>query len=265
MTELLSGDILKLKEYLDSIVDKVNNLDFITMDPISIPHRYKLKQDIEIAGFFSAMLAWGNRKTIINKSLELMSLMDNQPFDFIKNHKEKDLKPLTTFKHRTFQSTDLLYFIDFLQGYYHENESLETAFMPNNASNYNQEIALTHFNKLFFDREYAPIRTKKHIASPANKSTCKRLNMYLRWMVRSDERKVDFGLWKTIPMSDLMIPLDVHVEHFARQFGLLTRKQRDWSAVKEITANLSKMNPNDPVIFDYALFGLGVAMKDEFE
>jgi uncharacterized protein (TIGR02757 family) len=258
MTDNHAVDFARLKEYLDLIVDKVNRYDFIDLDPISVPHRFSNKNDIEIAGFFSAILAWGNRKTIINKSLELMSLMDDQPHDFIVNHVEKDLKSITNFKHRTFQSTDLLYFVEFLQRYYRSNDSLETAFRPDPSQNYFQETALANFHHLFFEAEYAPHRTKKHLASPANKSTCKRLNMYLRWMVRSDERKVDFGIWKTIPMSGLMIPLDVHVENNARKFGLLTRKQRDWLAVEEITSNLRKMNLEDPVIYDYALFGLGV-------
>jgi uncharacterized protein (TIGR02757 family) len=262
MTVPLSINISELKEYLDSIVDKVNNVDFITMDPISIPHRFSRKQDIEIAGFFSAMLAWGNRKTIINKSIELLTLMDNQPYDFIVHHQQKDLKRLTSFIHRTFQSTDLLYFIDFLHRYYKINESLETAFNPKDITNYRQKDALINFHKLFFNHDFAPDRTKKHIATPAKNSTCKRLNMYLRWMVRADDKKVDFGIWNSIPMSELMIPLDVHVENYARQFGLLTRKQRDWQAVEEITSQLKKMNPDDPVIYDYALFGLGVALKN---
>lgn len=251
-----------LKEYLDAIVNRVNNLDFIALDPISIPHRFKSTQDIEIAGFFSAILAWGNRKTIISKALELMSLFDNQPFDFIVNHQENDLKPLMSFKHRTFQATDLLYFIHFFKLYYQENKSLETAFRPQTISSYNQKDALSNFHNLVFNNEYAPQRSRKHIATPAKNSTCKRLNMFLRWMVRNDDKKVDFGIWQTIPMSELMIPIDVHVEKYARQFGLLTRKQRDWIAVEEITANLKRMNPQDPVIYDYALFGLGVGFDN---
>ncbi|MBK8669476.1 MAG: TIGR02757 family protein [Saprospiraceae bacterium] len=261
MEDTLSVDFLRLKEYLDTIVHKVNSIDFIELDPISVPHCFSDPEDIEISGFFSAMLSWGNRKTIINKSLELMSMMDNHPFDFIIHHTENDLKSLHHFKHRTFQGTDLLYFIDFLHRFYSENKSLETAFRPTMNKAYHQEEALTQFHTLFFDHHLAPERTKKHIATPAKKSTCKRLNMYLRWMVRSDDRKVDFGLWKTIPASALMIPLDVHVENYARKLGLLTHKQRDWKAVVEITNHLRKMNPLDPVVYDYALFGLGVGLK----
>jgi len=256
------SDLLRLKDYLDSIVLKVNTPDFIEMDPISIPHRFTLKQDIEIAGLFSAILAWGNRKTIISKASELMQLMDNSPYSFILNHQDKDLKRLLSFKHRTFQSTDLLYLVDFLQKFYSLHNSLELAFRPKNMINYTQKAALTHFHKLVFSDDNAPDRSKKHIATPAKNSTCKRLNMYLRWMVRSDDNKVDFGVWSTIPMSALMIPIDVHVEKHARHFGLLQRKQRDWTAVEEITNNLKKLNADDPVVYDYALFGLGVLSKD---
>ncbi|MBC7885208.1 MAG: TIGR02757 family protein [Saprospiraceae bacterium] len=251
-----SGDDLKF--YLEDIVDKVNRIDFIELDPISIPHSFNLPQDIEISGFFSAMLAWGNRKTIIRKSKELMVLMDNAPYDFIRNHSEKDKKVLLDFKHRTFQATDLLYFIDFLQRHFTVEDSLEKVFRPDCDTPYSQEKALIGFNHYFFNADYSPQRTRKHIATPDNKSTCKRLNMYLRWMVRSDDRKVDFGLWKTIPMSGLMMPLDVHVEHYARKFNLITRKQRDWQTVKELTESLRHFDPHDPVRYDFALFGLGV-------
>lgn len=248
-----------LKEYLDEIVDKVNHLDFIALDPISIPHRFSVLQDIEISAFFAAMLAWGNRKTIINKTNELMNLMDERPYDFIINHSAKDLKPLTSFKHRTFQTTDLLYFINFLKRHYQEADTLEQAFYPRTDPQlYNQEKALMGFHDYFFEVEYAPVRTRKHVATPAKKSTCKRLNMYLRWMVRSDDKNVDFGLWKTIPTSELMIPLDVHVENIGRQLGIITRKQRDWTTVVELTTFLRTLDPTDPVKYDYALFGLGV-------
>jgi uncharacterized protein (TIGR02757 family) len=251
-----------LKNFLEEAVDKVNRIDFIELDPIQIPHSYTLLQDQEISGFFSAILAWGNRKTIINKAKELMELMDNRPYDFILNHSDLDKKPFLNFKHRTFQATDILYFLDFFQRHYKNSVSLETAFYPDISVQYTQENGLNHFYKYFFDVEYAPNRTRKHIASPAKKSTCKRLNMYLRWMVRNDERKVDLGLWKTIPASELMIPLDVHVERVARKIGLLDRKQRDWFAVCELTGNLKKFDAHDPVKYDYALFGLGVEKSD---
>jgi len=251
-----------LKDYLDELVDKFNNTEFIEFDPITIPHGYNLKQDIEIAGFFSAILAWGNRKTIINKSLELMSLMDNSPYEFIKNHSEKELRAFSGFKHRTFQYTDLIYFVEILRRHYNTYDSLELAFRPDTNILYCQKTALIQFHRNFFNHEFAPLRTRKHIATPAKNSTCKRLNMYLRWMVRSDNRKVDFGLWKSIPASELMIPLDVHVEKYARHFGLLTQKKRNWGAVEEVTGCLRTFDPNDPVKYDFALFSLGVNAKD---
>lgn len=262
MVDASSVEFLRLKSYLDEISDRVNSLDFIEWDPISIPHGFTRKQDIEISGFFSAILAWGNRKTIIMKSKELMNMMDNAPFDFIRNHTEEDKKVFLSFKHRTFQATDILYFVDFLQRHYTNQETLETAFYRDHSIPYDQESALIHFHKYFFDNEFAPLRTRKHIASPAKNATCKRLNMYLRWMVRNDDRKVDFGLWKSIPMSGLMMPLDVHVERYARKFNLITRKQRDWQTVRELTDNLKQFDAQDPVKYDYALFGLGVATDD---
>lgn len=251
-------DVSELKEYLDRIVNLVNNPGFIKDDPISVPHRFTIPQDIEIAAFLTAILSWGNRKTIISKSLELMSLMDNAPYEFILNHPESDRKRFLDFKHRTFQSTDILYFVDFLQRHYQNHPSLEKAFYANTTKPYSQQVAFTDFHHYFFDNKNAPLRTRKHIATPDRKSTCKRMNMFMRWMVRKDDRNVDFGLWKTIPMSALMIPLDVHVEKFARRFGLLSRKQRDWQAVEEITQKLRFFDPKDPVKYDYALFGLGV-------
>lgn len=255
-------DYIQLKDHLDVLADRYNCIDFIELDPISIPHRFSKKQDIEIAGFFSAILAWGNRKTIINKASEIMALMDGQPHDFVVNHSEQERKKLLGFKHRTFQSVDLLYFIEFLQRYYRVHDSLEQAFVSNMPGTYNQKTALTKFYDQIFEYDFVPERTKKHIASPHKNSTCKRLNMYLRWMVRKDNCNVDFGIWKSIPMSELMIPLDVHVEKYARSFGFLTRRSLDWYAVEEITSHLQKMRPSDPVYYDFALFGLGVHKDD---
>ncbi len=243
-----------LKNFLDQKVSEVNVQDFINDDPISIPREYKLKQDIEITAFWTAMLSWGQRKTIISKSKELFALMDNDPYAFITQHKEIDRKRFDQFKHRTFQYTDTLYFLEFLQWFYHNNESLEDHF----AAYESIEEALIAFHELFFSLENAPQRTRKHIASPARKSTCKRLNMFLRWMIRPDTSGVDFGLWGRIPTSKLMIPFDVHVERVARRLGLLNRKQRDWQAVKELTSQLRKFDPDDPVKYDFALYGMGV-------
>ncbi len=249
---------IALKDRLDELVDSVNRIGFIEHDPIGIPHRFTLMQDIEISGLLAAVLAWGQRKTIINKTTELLNRMDNQPYDFILHHSENDRKPFLNFVHRTFQGIDAIYFLDFLQRHYRQYDTLESAFYPDIAKPYRQEEALNDFCSYFCSSRDLLQRTQKHIASPAKKSTCKRLNMYLRWMVRSDDRDVDFGLWKTIPMSGLMMPLDVHVENYARKFGLLTRKQRDWLAVVELTEALKDFDPHDPVKYDFALFGLGV-------
>jgi uncharacterized protein (TIGR02757 family) len=246
-----------IRNILERLVDLVNVQGFIENDPVSVPHRYFVKQDIEISAFFTAIFSWGSRKSIISKSLALMQLMDDSPYEFILHHTDGDLRRLTTFVHRTFQTEDLLYFIDFLSRHYRLNPSLESAFYTGDLSKYNQGQALHWFRCNFFNVPYALIRTRKHISDPMEGSACKRLNMFLRWMVRQDDRKVDFGIWKNIPASGLMIPLDVHVERYARRLGLLTRRQRDWKAVEELTNNLRNFDPLDPVKYDYALFGLG--------
>lgn len=253
---------LDIKVHFDKQVARFNSPDFIEKDPISIPHQFSLKQDIEIIGFWVSMLSWGQRITIINKSNQLVDLMRGKPFDFIMNHRESDLEPFTAFKHRTFNADDTLYFIHFFRRFYSKYDSLEQGFTQFRKTEENQmEEMFTGFNDFFFDDPYALRRTRKHVASPARKSTCKRLNMFMRWMVRQDDRGVDFGLWEEIPMSSLMIPLDVHVERVARRYGLLTRKQRDWQAVQEITEHLRGFDPQDPVKYDYALFGEGVVDK----
>lgn len=251
-----------IREFLDQAVEAYNQPTFIENDPISLPHRFSRKQDIEIIGFWVAMLAWGQRKTIINKGKELIELMDNAPHDFIKNHQETDRKRFLTFKHRTFQATDTLYFLEFLQHFYQQNDSLELAFSNGlEMGDLTTEKALAHFHELFFSLPDAPQRTRKHIATPVRKSTCKRLNMFLRWMVRKDDRGVDFGIWNRISPAQLLIPLDVHVDRVARKLGLLTRKQTDWKSVIELTEKLREFEPTDPVKYDYALFGTGVLEK----
>ncbi len=254
-----------LKDFLDSKVLQYNQPDFIQNDPIQLPHAYSRRQDIEIAGLFAAVLAWGQRITIINKCKELMNMMDNAPYDFVKNHVPNDLKPFLSFKHRTFNATDALYFIHFLHHFYQENESLETAFISPPMHNHLKintlnptEIALTSFHQLFFSLEDSPDRTRKHISTPARKSACKRLNMYLRWMVRKDEKGVDFGIWHQLSPAQLICPLDLHVERVGRKLGLITRKQADWLTAIELTENLQKFDKNDPVKYDFALFGLGL-------
>ena len=253
-----SEHINNLKKFLDSKVKTYNQPAFIKDDPICIPHLFTKKQDIEIAGFFAAVFAWGNRKTIINKSMELMQMMDMQPHKFCLNGDVNRLKKLLNFKHRTFNATDLLYFITFLQYHYAHNHSLETAFVKWGNT---VEQMLIGFHHYFFSLDDVPARTKKHIASPEKKSNCKRLNMFLRWMVRKDNNGVDFGLWKNIKPSQLICPVDVHVARVAKHFNLLQGKQTDWNAAIELTEQLKQLDANDPVKYDFALFGLGVTEK----
>ncbi len=243
-----------LKAYLDQKVVQYNRPAFIPNDPISIPHRYSLKQDIEIMGFFAAILAWGQRTTIINKCRELGERMDNAPYQFVTQSTENDLQALLGFKHRTFNDTDLLYCIDFMKRHFAKYDSLEEAFVSGEKAT--AEEALIHFREYFFDAPYAPQRTRKHIASPLQKSACKRLNMFLRWMVRRDDKGVDFGIWKKISPADLICPLDVHVDRTARHFGLLSRTQTDWQSALELTEQLKGFDPVDPVKYDFALFGI---------
>lgn len=252
----------QLEIYLNQCVEQFNRPAFIPEDPISIPHQFTKLQNIEIMGFWVSMLAWGQRKTIINKANELISLMDGAPYDFICNHEEKDRARFASFKHRTFQYTDTLYFLHFFQHYYRKADSLEQAFSKYlDPESKHIGPALVGFHEDFFSLPDAPRRTRKHIATPARKSSCKRLNMFLRWMVRQDDKGVDFGLWKTIQPRQLLMPLDVHVDRVARQFGLLKRKQRDWQAVLELTESLRAFDPEDPVKYDFALFGMGVLEK----
>ena len=248
----------ELKGFLEEQYQRFNNPDFIPLDPISIPHKFNKLQDIEISGFWVAMLSWGQRKTIINKGHELMNLMDNSPYDFVMNCSDNDLKRLTRFKHRTFNSTDTLYFVDFFKSFYKVHNSLEQAFLPNGNSANDIKSSLSYFHKQFFESDHAPDRTKKHVATPDRNSACKRINMFLRWMVRKDDCGVDFGIWKKIRTRDLICPCDVHVERTARQLGLINRKQTDWKMACELTESLKQFDREDPVKYDFALFGLSV-------
>ncbi len=250
----------ELIELLEERHEFYNAPGFIENDPISIPHLFSKKQDIEIMGLWSAVLAWGQRITIINKCKELIHLMDNAPYDFILNHQENDLKRFTKFKHRTFNATDTLYFIRFFQNYYRQHESLENVFQVDQ-SDINSERGLNNFYKVFFSLSDFPDRTKKHIAAPEKKSACKRINMFLRWMVRNDDKGVDFGIWKSIRPSQLVCPFDVHVDRVSRKLGLITRKQADWQTAVELTESLKEFDPEDPVKYDFALFGMGVEEK----
>ena len=244
-------------DLLETKTAQYNQANFIPNDPICIPHRYTKPQDIEIMGFFAAILAWGQRITIINNCTRLGQMMDNAPHDFLLNHQPHDLKTMLGFVHRTFNDTDLLYCIERLKQHYLVSHSLETAFCPNKSYDTAEKI-LNHFSTYFFELPEAPARTKKHIPSPLRGSACKRLNMYLRWMVRKDNMGVDFGLWSQIPSSLLVCPLDVHVQRTALHLGLLSRTQSDWKAAMELTQNLRTFDAQDPVKYDFALFGMGL-------
>ena len=261
--------IENLRVFLDAKVAQYNQSGFIANDPVCIPHLFDSQQDIEIMGLWTAVLAWGQRVTIINKCKELIGLMDGAPYDFIMNHQETDLKKLLAFKHRTFNATDTLYFISFFKHHYTNHQSLEAAFvppglvagLPSSASAEPVEVCLNYFREYFFSLPDYPHRTKKHISSPSQKSTCKRLNMFLRWMVRKDTCGVDFGIWKQIKPADLICPCDLHVDRVARKLNLITRKQTDWQTALELTQQLRQLDANDPVKYDFALFGLGIEEK----
>ncbi len=288
----LNHKLQKIEDFLNQKVIQYNQPNFITLDPVSIPHLFTKKQDIEIMGFWSAMLAWGQRVTIINKCKELIALMDGAPHDFIMNHQDTDLKRMLNFKHRTFNSTDTLYFIEFFKTHYSNFDSLEDAFLPYKKneefrSDFNEdkisstvildnksevclssklaqitiEGNLNYFRSYFFSLPDYPKRTIKHVSSPLQKSTCKRLNMFLRWMVRKDNCGVDFGLWNKIKPNQLICPCDLHVDRVGRKLGLITRKQTDWQTALELTDNLRQLDPIDPTKYDFALFGLGVEGK----
>lgn len=255
---------MNVEEILEYYYKRCHQISFIEEDPISIPHLFTKKQDIEIMGFFAATLAWGQRKTIINNCKKLAEWMDNSPHDFILNHQETDLIRFESFVHRTFNSTDLLGIIAFFRQYYQKNESLEQAFSAH-LSNNDEHVgpAIQGFHQQVMSFETTASRTKKHIAAPSGKSTCKRMNMYLRWMVRKDIYGVDFGIWNQISPAQLLCPLDVHVERNARSLGLIQRKQTDWLTVLELTNRLKQIDNQDPIRFDFALFGMGIIEKTE--
>ncbi|WP_212001316.1 TIGR02757 family protein [Chitinophaga sp. HK235] len=253
--------IQQLRDFLNAKAAYYNHPDFIANDPICIPHRFSELQDIEIAGLFAAILAWGNRTSIINKCTELMRHMDNAPYDYIRHHEPRERMKLMAFCHRTFNGLDLMYFVEFLQHYYTNITSLEFAFSGHlSPQDDNIEKALIGFHKMFFSLEH-PTRTEKHISTPAKHSACKRLNMYLRWMVRKDENGVDFGLWQNISPSQLICPMDVHVSRVAARLGLISDAKSDWKTAVALTHELKKLDPEDPAKFDFALFGLGVIEK----
>ena len=248
-----------IKELLDRKYIEFNKEEFIKTDPIQIPRMFSDRENIEIAGFLAATIAWGNRKMIINNSVKLINLMDNSPIDFVLNHTNKDLNKLVDFKHRTFNGEDCMFFIKSLKNIYTKHGGLKKIFENSFNTHKNIRNTLIDFRNIFFEIDF-PKRTTKHIANVENKSAAKRINMYLRWMIRNDNNGVDFGIWD-IPSSALMMPLDVHSGNVSRKLGLLTRKQNDWQAVEELTNNLKKFDKNDPVKYDFALFGMGVFDK----
>lgn len=247
----------QLKEYLDAKVEQYNVPDFIPHDPIQIPHLFTEKKDIELAGFLVATISWGNRKSIINNSNKLMDLMDHAPADFILNHEPEDLDRFNGFVHRTFNSEDCKTFIRSLKNIELEHGGLENAFAKAYTEKGHLQQAISRFKEMFFEIEHLP-RTQKHVSDPLKNSSAKRINMFLRWMVRQDNAGVDFGIWNQIPMSALSLPLDVHTGNIARKLKMLKRKQNDGKAVAELDNYLRKLDPNDPVKYDFALFGVGV-------
>jgi len=248
-----------IKEFLDEKALQYNTTRFIEPDPVSIPHGFDTKQDIEISGFLTATIAWGGRGTILKNAGRMMSLMDNAPFDFVMGHTQADLGRLKSFVHRTFNGDDLVYFMEALKNIYLYHGGLEGVFSDHITGTSTQE-AITRFREVFFSLPH-PVRTTKHVSDPARGSAAKRINMYLRWMVRRDNRGVDFGLWERISPGQLSCPLDVHSGNVARKLGLITRSQNDAKALAELDFNLRQMDALDPVKYDFALFGLGVFEK----
>jgi len=246
----------ELKSFLDEKADHYNQPKFLEEDPIQIPHLFSQKEDIEISAFLAATIAWGQRVTIINNAKRILRLMDNSPFDFIVNHTKKDRKNTAGFVHRTFNAVDLSYFFQSLQNIYLNQGGLENLLCPLKEE-YNSAYAIHRFKKIFFELPHES-RSQKHVADPQKGSSAKRINMFLRWMVRDDKRGVDLGIWKSYLTSKLSIPLDVHTGNVSRSLGLLKRKQNDQKAVQELDAALRKMDKEDPVKYDFALFGLGV-------
>lgn len=249
----------EIKHFLDESYIKYNNKSFIENDPICIPHQFSTKEDIEIAGFLAATIAWGNRKSIINNGNKLMELMGDEPHRFILQHSKKDLQPFEKFVHRTFNGTDCIFFMQSLKNIYKKHQGLESAFSlnPEEKHEFQLKYRIVNFRKLFLETSHLS-RSEKHLSNPLAKSSAKRLCMYLRWMIRNDKKGVDFGIWKSINPSELCLPLDVHTGNVSRALGLLSRKQNDWQAVEELTSVLRSFDPKDPVKYDFALFGLGV-------
>ncbi|MDD4107575.1 MAG: TIGR02757 family protein [Prolixibacteraceae bacterium] len=253
------SDIKILRELLEEKVEKYNRPEWIETDPVQIPKQFTLKENIEIAGFLASTISWGSRTSIIKNAFRLMSIMDNDPFGYVMNATSEDYTHLKKFVHRTFNGDDCIYFIKSLKNIYSNHSGLQNVFETGFKTDGSVKNALIHFHSTFF--KISGERTRKHVANVAKGSSAKRLNMFLRWMVRNDSKGVDFGIWDGIPVSGLMLPLDVHTGNIARILGLLQRKYNDWEAVEEVTANLRKFDQLDPVKYDFALFGLGAFEK----
>ncbi len=249
----------ELKQFLDAKVLEYEHPKFLETDPIQIPHKFSRKEDIEISAFLTATIAWGNRKSIINNANKLMDLMGNSPYDYVLKYTKDNNEELSAFVHRTFNGEDLGYFIKSLQNIYLNHGGLEAVFAKH-ATGENMQTAISGFKKVFFELSH-PSRTQKHVSDPLKGSAAKRINMFLRWMVRSNATSVDFGIWTSINPSQLSCPLDVHSGNVGRKLKLLTRKQNDAKALADLDKNLRKLDPNDPVKYDFALFGLGVFEK----
>lgn len=250
---------MDLKSFLDEKVEKFNQLAFVETDPIQVPRKFTIKEDIEVSGFLTATIAWGNRTAIINNAEKLMFLMGNQPYDFVLNASNAEINQLNKFVHRTFNGGDCIYFIQSLKNIYKNHDGLQFVFEKGFQNENSVKSALVYFYEIFFELQGE--RTRKHISNVQKGSSGKRLNMFLRWMVRTDGNGVDFGIWKEIPASELMLPLDVHTGNVGRKLGILQRKSNDWKAVEEITKTLRKFDSNDPIKYDFALFGLGAFEK----
>jgi len=246
-----------MRDYLNEKVVQYNRPDFIALDPISIPHSFSKKEDVEISAFLAATISWGNRKSIVTNANKMMDLMDRAPFDFIMNHTATDLRALKSFVHRTFNGDDFIGFVKCIQHLYQEQGGLEQTFYEGFKKG-EADVAISFFREKFFEGKHQA-RTQKHVSNPISGSSAKRLNMYLRWMVRDDRAGVDFGIWKKIKPSKLSLPLDVHTGNVGRELGLLSRTQNDWKAVAEIDQALRLLDPKDPVKYDFALFGIGVS------
>jgi uncharacterized protein (TIGR02757 family) len=254
----INHQLSNIEDLLEFKYNQYNTPSFIEKDPISIPHQFTAKEDIEISGFLAATIAWGQRITAVRNANKIVQLMDYNPYDFVMNHTSNDLKPFKKFVHRTFKGEDCIYFIKSLKNIYAKYGGLEKAFNPTfNIQHSTLKYSLINFHNIFFESPAKP-RTMRHLSNPAKNSAAKRLNMFLRWMVRKDKHGVDFGIWKTVKPSQLFCPLDIHSGNVARALGLISRNANDWKAVEELTSHLRLFDPSDPVKYDFALFGLGI-------